>query len=282
MRYCVIILALLTAIPACADSRFRITVMQQAGLASGKAQCDIRLEIDNEVEITVRRDLVMIHTVSGQDATDDGSDCSAPLADKEMPNFAVQPVDNRSEIKVLQKPSAGNDYAVVVRIVDAASGFGRYHFRLSWDAAPGAGTAVDTPPPPSGRKQNDLEHPPTPPGFVWNNAINYRGRGMGQSLIDGRGPKLADVRVDIDLGGKIVVLFTTEARAGGRGGLRTVAFTGSVMNREGSRIRASMVTEDQRLHGTMVLSVDENHAVNTITMTATDGQDHLRLTWDRK
>jgi hypothetical protein len=59
-------------------------------------------------------------------------------------------------------------------------------------------------------------------------------------------------------------------------------FTGSVMTREGSRIRADMVTEDRRLHGTMNLSIDERQNVNSISMNATDGQDHLHLTWDRR
>jgi hypothetical protein len=43
-----------------------------------------------------------------------------------------------------------------------------------------------------------------------------------------------------------------------------------------------MVTGDNRLHGTMILSVDDRQNVNTIAMDATDGQDHLHLTWDRK
>jgi hypothetical protein len=32
----------------------------------------------------------------------------------------------------------------------------------------------------------------------------------------------------------------------------------------------------------MTLSVDDSHNVNSITMNATDGQDRLRLTWDRR
>jgi hypothetical protein len=32
----------------------------------------------------------------------------------------------------------------------------------------------------------------------------------------------------------------------------------------------------------MTLSVDDSHSVNSITMNATDGQDRLRLTWDRR
>jgi hypothetical protein len=276
MRYWVIVAAVLFAVPACADSRFRITVVPRPELASGKGQCDIRLEIDNEVEITVRRDQVLIHTVSGADARDDGSDCNVPLPARDMPNFAVLTVDSRAEIRVLQKPSARNDFAVVVRILDAAPGFGRYRFRLSWDA-PAEPTADSAPLP-----KNEPPRPPTPAGFAWNNATTYQGHGAGETLLNDRSQQhLGDVRVDIDLGGKIVVAFTSHQPHGASGSPRSVVFNGAVMAREGSLIRADMVTEDRRLHGTMTLSVDNRQSVNSVSMNATDGQDHLHLSWDR-
>jgi hypothetical protein len=279
MRYWAIAVAVLAAIPASADSRFRITVMPRPELSPGKGQCDIRLEIDNEVRITIRRDQVLVHTVSGEDARDDGSDCSTPLPDRDVRDFTVQPVDNRSEMQILERPSARNDYAVVLRIVDEAPGFGRYHFRMSWDASPGPAPVPDKAP----RPQTETDRPNAPPGFVWNNAVTYTGRGSGESLLnEGTGQRLAGVRVDIDLGGKIVVSFAPEQARGVRRPPRPLTFSGSVMTREGSRIRADMVTEDRRLHGTMTLSVDDSHNVNSITMNATDGQDHLHLTWDRR
>jgi hypothetical protein len=279
MRYWVIAVAVLAAIPASADSRFRITIMPRPELSPGRVQCDIRLEIDNEVRITIRRDQVIVHTVSGEDARDDGSDCSTPLPDRDVRDFTVQPVDNRSEMHILERPSGRNDYAVVLRIVDDAPGFGRYHFRMSWDASPAPAPVPGKTP----RPQTENDRPNAPPGFVWNNAITYKGRGSGESVLnEGVSQRLADVRADIDLGGKIVVSFTPEQPSGVRRPPRPVMFTGSVMTREGSRIRADMVTEDRRLHGTMTLSVDDSHNVNSITMNATDGQDHLRLTWDRR
>jgi hypothetical protein len=279
MRYWVIAAVVLSAIPACADSRFSITIIPRPELPPGKGQCDIRLSIDSEVKITLRRDQIIVHTVSGEDARDDGSDCNIPLPDHDVQNFTIQPVDSRSEIRILERPSARDNFGLVVRILDSAAGFGRYHFRVSWDVSLGS-TSLDTPPPFA--KQVDTDHPPTPPGFVWNNAVDYRGRGAGQSVLNGRGQRLTDVRADIDLGGKIVVSFTAGPGRGGRGGSRPMYFTGNVMSREGARIRANMVTEDQRLHGTMTLSVDEKNNVNSVTMNATDGQDHLRITWDRQ
>lgn len=281
MRTRVISLVFLAVLPACADTRFGITIVPRPEAQPGKGQCDIRLSVDNEVEVIIRRDQVVIHTVSGEDARDDGSDCNTPLPAADMTNFALQTVDGRSEIRLVQKPTSRNDFGVVVRILDSAAGFGRYHFRLSWDSA-SAAAPIDNLPSLS-RKKNEQERPPAPPGFVWNNAIEYRGAGSGESVLnESTKERLGDVMVAIDLGGKAVVAFFPDPPRGPRGALRKRAvFTGSLMSREGSRLRLSLVTEDQRLRGTMTLSVDEKHTVNSITMNATDGQDHLHITWDR-
>lgn len=267
---------MLASLPAWADSRFHVTLMPRTDLPPGKGQCDIRLEVDNEVEITMRRDLVSIRTLSGEDARDDGSECSSPLPDRDVRGFAVQAVDSRSEIRVVERPSSRNDFAVILRIRDAAAGFGRYHIRLTWDAA---AIGADNPPP---RRQNDADRQPAPQGFAWNNAVTYRGRGTGESRLNEFSQRLADVRVDIDMGGKIVVSFTPERVRGSSGAPRTVLFSGTVMTREGARIRADMVTEDRRLHGTMTLSVDDRQNVNSIALDATDGRDRLHLTWDHR
>jgi hypothetical protein len=280
MRPWVIALAILAAVPvpASADSRFRIAVAAGPGVPPGRGECDIRLEIDREVKITIRRDAVVVATVSGEDARDGGSECNLPLPDREVRNFAVEPVDSRGQMRILERPSARNDYAVVLQVVDAAQGFGRYHFRLSWES-PAARTNENPPLPPT----TDEQRPDAPEGFVWNNAIEYKGRGSGETVLnDDAGQRLGDVRADIDLGGRIVVAFTPQKQSGVRVIPRPVLFTGSVMTREGSSIRADMVSQDHRLHGTMTLAVDDNHNVNSITLNATDGQDRLRLTWGRR
>jgi len=276
MRCRLIVLALLTAIPTWADSHFRINIIPRPELPPGKGQCDIRLEIDNQVQVTIRGDQILAKTISGAEARDGGSDCNEPLPDREMQSFSVQPVEGRGDFHILERPSARNHSAVVLRIGDPAAGLGRYHFRLSWEDSPNLiaadGSKLD-------RKSKDNEHPNAPPGFVWNNAINYRGRGGGESILNERSTqRLGDVRVDIDLGGKVLVSFTPEQPRGSR----PLVFSGIVIARESSTIRASMMTEDQRLHGTMTISIDEAKNVKSISMNATDGQDQLHLTWDRR
>jgi hypothetical protein len=277
MRYWVITLAVLASIPACADTRFRVAQTARNDVPPGKGQCDIRLMVDDQVEVAVRRDTVVVRTLSGQDARNDGSECNFPLPDHEVAGFNFQVVEGRNEIRLVEPPSRRNDFAAVVRVRDSASGFGRYHFRLNWDAVPVGGNPRRETAEPR-RDDRDLRGPE---GFAWNNVLNYRGRGLGESRLNGRGEPLADVSVDIDRGAKIVVSFLTER---GRGAVRgrQVVFSGTVIGREGGRLRADMVTEDRRLHGIMLLSVDERQNVNSITMEATDGQDRLHLTWDRR
>ena len=135
----------------------------------------------------------------------------------------------------------------------------------------------------SPQSQSDSDRPPAPPGFVWNNALNYKGRGSGESVLNQRTPeRLGDVRADVDLGAKIVVAFTPVQARGTHGKPRPVLFTGSVLNRDDARIRADVVTADGRLHGTMTLSVDDKHNITGITLNATDGQDRLVLTWNHR
>ncbi len=270
----VALLLLSSALPALADSRFQIRRMTRDDVPLGKGQCDIRLQVDNEVEVSVRRDTVIIHTISGRDARDDGSECNAPLPDRDVPGFNFQVVDSRNEIRLLAEPSRRNDFTAIVRIRDGAGGEGRYHFRLSWQMTGGDFRSGNDRPGPN------FDRPPDSrrggPGFSWNNVVNFQGRGRGSASINNFGQQqLSDVNVDIDRGGKIVVSFRVE-----RG--RPIMFNGVLIADEGGRLKADVASEDRRLRGPMFISVDDRRNVNSITLEATDGRDRMRLNWDRR
>ena len=268
MRYWVILLAAMAAIPACADTRFHARHMTRNDVPLGKGQCDIRLQVDGQVDVAVRGDMVVVHTISGQDARDDGSECNFPLPDHEARGFGFQVIESRNEIRLAEQPSRLDDFDAVVRIRDSSSSFGRYHFRLSWETGPGGELRREEP----GREEPGRRGG----GFVMNNALSFRGRGMGDVRINGNNPRrLQDATVDIDRGGKIVVSFRSQ-------GPRPEVFTGTVIGREAGRLKADVATEDGRLHGPMFLSVDDRQNVNSITLDATDGRDRLHLAWDRR
>jgi len=104
-RNVVALLILCAALPALADTRFQVRRMTRNDVPLGKGQCDIRLQVDNEVEVAVRRDQVSIRTISGRDARDDGSECNEPLPGRDFPGFNFQVMDSRNEIRMLAEPS---------------------------------------------------------------------------------------------------------------------------------------------------------------------------------
>src|SRR5712671_6133045 len=132
-RLCWLVVFLLAALPALADTQFQIRRMTRNDVPSGKGQCDIRLQVDDQVEVSVQGDGVFIRTLSGQDARDDGSECNAPLPPQDARGFNFEVKDSRGDIRLVEEPSRRNGGRAVVRIRDSSGGFGRYHFRLSWD-----------------------------------------------------------------------------------------------------------------------------------------------------
>jgi hypothetical protein len=262
---------LCAALPAVADTRFQVRRMTRDDVPAGKGQCDIRLQVDDEVEVSVRGDLVAIRTIAGRDARDDGSECNAPLPDRDVAGFNFQVVESRNEIRLLGEPSRRNGFAAIVHIRDTAGGEGRYHFRLSW-----AINGRDSDRPPS-RRNDDSDRPPAAPGFSWNNTLSFTGVGHGMATTNGSGEmRLGEVTIEIDRGGKLVASF----RTGGRG--RPLSFTGQILANEGGRWKADVMSEDRRLRGPMWISVDDRRQVSSISLEATDGQDRLRLSWDRR
>jgi hypothetical protein len=272
------LLMLCAALPALAGMRFQVRRMTRDDVPLGKGQCDIRLQVDNEVEVSVRGDLVAIRTISGRDARDDGSECNAPLPDRDIVGFNFQVVDSRNEIRLLAEPSRRNGFAAIVRIRDSSGGEGRYHFRLSWAITgsdygrPGGGN--DRPPSP---RDDNFDRTQGAAGFSWNNTVSFRGKGQGTASMNNSGEmRLGEVTIEIDRGGKLLASFRTEGRG------RPISFTGQILASEGGRWKADVMSEDHRLRGPMWISVDDRRQVNSITLEATDGRDRMRLNWDRR
>jgi hypothetical protein len=271
LRFAGAILLLSAALPLSADTRFQVRRMTRDDVPPGKGQCDISLQVDNEVEVSVRGDLVTIRTIAGRDARDDGSECNAPLPDRDMAGFNFQAIESRNEMRLIGEPSRRNGFAAMVHIRDTAGGEGRYRFRLSW-VMTGRDSGRS-----ASRRNDEFDRPAAAPGFSWNNTLNFRGVGRGRAETNGSGEiRLGEVTIDIDRGGKLMAWF----RTAGPG--RPLSFTGQVLASEGGRWKADVMTEDRRLRGSMWISVDERHQVNFITLDATDGQDRMRLSWDRR
>jgi hypothetical protein len=266
-----ILLGAAFCLPALADTQFRVRRMNRNDVPLGRGQCDIRLQVDNEVEVAVRGDSVFIRTIAGRDAYDDGSECNTPLPDRAPADFNFEVKDSRNEIRLMDPPSRRTNFAAVVRIRDTSGGQGRYHFRLTWDER-----AADYRPGPSSGGFDDRPRGGPPIGRGWNNTLNFRGNGRGLATMNGGfEQRLAGCNVEIDRDGRVVVSFRAE-----RG--RDLSFTGQVVGREGGRLRADMVSQDRRTRGPMFISVGDRDNVNAITFEGRDGRDSMRLTWDRR
>jgi hypothetical protein len=135
-----------------ADTRFTIRQMGRNDAPPGRGQCDIRLQVDDQVEVTVDGDRVYIRTLSGQDARDDGSECNMPLPRREVEGFNFDVKERRGDIQLVEGPTRRNGGKVIVRIHDGPGGFGRYIFRLNWAPDFGGGH----PPPPERRPDGDV------------------------------------------------------------------------------------------------------------------------------
>jgi hypothetical protein len=141
----------IAALPLAADTRFTIRRMERNQPPPGVGECDIRLQVDDQVEVTVRGDEVFIHTLSGRDARDDGSECNMPLPDRDVEGFKFEVKERRGDIQMVEGPGRDNGGRVLVRIHDGPSGFGRYIFRLTWMMRQGG-----PPPPPPERRDGDF------------------------------------------------------------------------------------------------------------------------------
>jgi hypothetical protein len=274
MKIWVIAGALLAAAPIWGDAQFRVRQTTRNDIPPGKGQCDIRLQVDNEADIRLHRDMVIIHTIAGRDPFDDGSECNAPLPDRDFAGFNFEVLDSRNEIRLVEPPNFRNDFNAVVHIRDSAGGLGRYHFRVSWALSSDAGPRSDRP------RDFDDRRPEGPRGFAWNNTLHTAMRGRGEAameLRDRRGDvvPLDDVTVDVDRGGKVIVSFRSGRNA-------PVTFEGRVIGWDNGQMRADVSTMERffRVSGPMNLSYDRTQNVVHIDMEAFDGQHRLRLKWD--
>jgi hypothetical protein len=115
-----------------ADTQFQARRMVRNDVPIGQGQCDIRLRVDGEVEVSVVQDRVNVRTITGRDARDEGSECNEPLPARILSGFNFQKVDGRGEMVLLRPPDRQSGFRSVVRIRDGSGGDARYHFRLSW------------------------------------------------------------------------------------------------------------------------------------------------------
>ncbi len=276
VRPAVFCLVLCAALPLSADIQFHAASSPNSA-PRGKGQCDIRLIVGGEVEVTVRGDWVQVRAIHGPEARDDGSQCSGPLPNSAPAAFSFDKKEGRGEVRLLEEPSTSSDYKAVVSIRNSGSSEEKYHFRLSWRLDTGRGFTD------SGHFDGDRNPIPSfddehkGGGLAWNNTFHSAGHGKGTATTNGATPQiLSAATVDIDRGGKILISFRTDHG-------NPLTFTGSMMAPEGQTLKAAVSSgHGGELQGPAYLSRDAKGAIYHITLDVTNGQNRLHLDWDRK
>jgi len=154
--------------------------------------------------------------------------------------------------RLVAEPSPNNNFTAIVSIHGKTPG--DYDLRISWNAST------------------------LPAGINSNNAFHFAAIGIGKAVLNEAAPvAFGNVTVDIDRGGNSVVTFQI-----GRSGV--ASFAGTVMSWEGGVLKMDARADDrfQHLPGPLYIYLDAGKQVYKIAMDATNGQDQLRLSWERK
>jgi len=260
---------LCAALPAVADTRFQVRRMTRDDVPAGKGQCDIRLQVDDEVEVSVRGDLSPSAPSPGATRATTAANATPPC-----PTATSQASTSRWWKPQTRSACWANPPAATASPLSCTSatrrGEGRYHFRLSW-----AINGRDSDRPPS-RRNDDSDRPPAAPGFSWNNTLSFTGVGHGMATTNGSG----EMRLgEVDHRDRSRRQAGASFRTGGRG--RPLSFTGQILANEGGRWKGRRHVRRPPPARPMWISVDDRRQVSSISLEATDGQDRLRLSWDR-
>ena len=232
-------MAVAAARPAAADAEFQVRVSAR-NATPGAGECNIKLVVHGETQATLHGDSA---TVTG-DARNDGSECTAALAAREIRGMRVE----GSGAELLQAPAESNGYKAVVRV----HGNGRAAFHLTWQTGPA--------------------------GFAWNNAVRYKTRGRGEAKVGDVRWALSDIDVAMDLSGKIVVSFAAENKR-----TLSFSGVVNERDAERIRADVVCDGPEWRVQGPLILSIDAaKERVTAASLEGTDGRDRMSLSWSRR
>jgi hypothetical protein len=224
------------AIPALADTQFRVKHDARVSLVDG--ECNLRLSVKAESTLTLKGDVL---TVSSSGARNEGSQCTAPLPDRETTAFHFE----GEEAKLTAPPSSSNNYQAVIQVPSE----GHYQLRLTWNSGP--------------------------PGFSRNNAVRFKTRGRGEVKVGEAHVALNNIEVAMDLGGKILVSFQTEDKR-----TLSFTGVVNQRRKEHWRADVVCDGPEWHVQGPMLLTVQQaKDRVLAATLEATDGHDRMSLAW---
>lgn len=104
-------------------------VTTQAHAQSGKVFW--RGMIDDKVQLVIRSDTIEEHTLSGQSNPDGVFSFTSPLPDSPV-TVDINKKRGRGKVRLIQQPSANNDFTAIVEIYDDGGGAREYQLEIFW------------------------------------------------------------------------------------------------------------------------------------------------------
>lgn len=123
-----------------AQTSFQVKKMTRTDVPKGQGQCDLRLEVDSQAEISLQGDLVNIRNINGKGGRDVGCECNLPLPSWNLQGFNFQVIEARGKLELVEEPSLRNGFRAVFGVSDPQAGMGRYRIRITWNEATSGGT----------------------------------------------------------------------------------------------------------------------------------------------
>lgn len=87
--------------------------------------------VDDEVHLIIRGNTVQTKTISGTEYTDAIFNFSSPLPEENV-QISANKKEGRGTVKVIQQPSADNDFTAIIQILDKNGGAREYELEISW------------------------------------------------------------------------------------------------------------------------------------------------------
>jgi len=106
---------------------------QDFDASSPRGRFDIRLHVDDIVDVWIQADKARFQVRKGSRPTDAGSEYSQAVPAKKLLSFRLTKMDGRGTIRLVESPTEKNGYTAWIRISDPRGGQDRYHARLTWE-----------------------------------------------------------------------------------------------------------------------------------------------------